>query len=90
MFEDGLFGGLFDFNNDGELDAVERATEFGAFMDLVGEDEDDDSSDSDIADDPEDILQNAGIDTFDFDFMDYDEKLEALEDAGLDPDDFDL
>lgn len=90
MFEDGLFGGIFDFNNDGELDAVERATEFGAFMDLVGEDEDDDSSDSDIADDPEDILQNAGIDTFDFDFMDYDEKLEALEDAGLDPDDFDL
>ena len=90
MFEDGLFGGMFDFNNDGELDAVERATEFGAFMDLVGEDEDDDSSDSDIADDPENILQNAGIDTFDFDFMDYDEKLEALEDAGLDPDDFDL
>ena len=90
MFEDGLFGGLFDFNNDGELDAVERATEFGAFMDLVGEDEDDDSSDSDITDDPEDILQNAGIDTFDFEFMDYDEKLEALEDAGLDPDDFDL
>ena len=90
MFEDGLFGVMFDFNNDGELDAVERATEFGAFMDLVGEDEDDDSSDSDIADDPEDILQNAGIDTFDFDFMDYDEKLEALEDAGLDPDDFDL
>ena len=90
MFEDGLFGGMFDFNNDGELDAVERATEFGAFMDLVGEDEDDDSSDSDIADDPEDILQNAGIDTFDFDFMDYDEKLEALEDAGLDPDDFDI
>ena len=90
MFEDGLFGGMFDFNNDGELDAVERATEFGAFMDLVGVDEDDDSSASDIADDPEDILQNAGIDTFDFDFMDYDEKLEALEDAGLDPDDFDL
>ena len=90
MFEDGLFGGMFDFNNDGELDAVERATEFGAFMDLVGEDEDDDSSDSDIADDPENILQNAGIDTYDFDFMDYDEKLEALEDAGLDPDDFDL
>lgn len=90
MFEDGLFGGLFDFNNDGELDAVERAAEFGAFMDLVGENEDDDSSDSDITDDPEDILQNAGIDTFDFEFIDYDEKLEALEDAGLDPDDFDL
>lgn len=90
MFEDGLFGGMFDFNNDGELDAVERAAEFGAFMDLVSEDEDDDSSDSDIADDPENILQNAGIDTFDFDFMDYDEKLEALEDAGLDPDDFEL
>lgn len=32
----------------------------------------------------------AGIDPYDFDLMDEDEKREALEDAGLDPDDYDL
>lgn len=38
----------------------------------------------------EEQLEEAGIDTFDFEFMDDDEKLEALEDAGLDPYDFDM
>ena len=31
----GLFGGVFDFNGDGKLDAVERAAEFMAFVDLM-------------------------------------------------------
>lgn len=31
----GLFGDLFDFNGDGELDSLERATEFSAFMNLL-------------------------------------------------------
>lgn len=38
----------------------------------------------------EEQLEEAGIDTFDFECMDDDEKLEALEDAGLDPFDFDM
>ena len=38
----------------------------------------------------EEQLEQAGIDTFDFEFMDDDEKLEALEEAGLDPFDFDM
>ena len=38
----------------------------------------------------EDKLEEAGIDKFDFDFMDDNEKREALEDAGLDPWDFDM
>lgn len=31
----GIFGDLFDFNNDGKLDAFEKAAEFGAFMQMV-------------------------------------------------------
>ena len=27
----GIFGDLFDFNNDGKIDAFEKAAEFGAF-----------------------------------------------------------
>ncbi len=41
----------------------------------------------------EEQLEEAGIDIFDFEMMDDDEKieaLEALEDAGLDPFDFDM
>lgn len=38
----------------------------------------------------EEQLEEAGIDSTDFEFMDDNEKMEALEDAGLDPFDFDM
>lgn len=38
----------------------------------------------------EEQLEEAGIDSFEFEMMDDDEKIEALEDAGLDPFDFDM
>lgn len=38
----------------------------------------------------EEQLEEAGIDSFEFELMDDDEKIEALEDAGLDPFDFDM
>ncbi len=38
----------------------------------------------------EEQLEEAGIDSFEFEMMDDDEKIEALEDAGLDPLDFDI
>lgn len=38
----------------------------------------------------EEQLEEAGIDTFDFECMDDEEKFEALEEAGLDPFDFDM
>lgn len=38
----------------------------------------------------EEQLEEAGIDTFDFECMNDDEKMEALEEAGLDPFDFDM
>ena len=40
----GFFGGLFDFNNDGELDVFEQAADFAAFMDLTSSSEDEDDS----------------------------------------------
>lgn len=43
-----------------------------------------------LSTDQEEQLEEAGIDTFDFELMDDDEKREALEDAGLDPFDFDM
>lgn len=38
----------------------------------------------------EDDLSLAGLDATDLEYMDADERREALEDAGLDPDDYDF
>ena len=37
----GIFGGLFDFNGDGELDAFERAMEFQLMEELEREENED-------------------------------------------------
>ena len=73
----GIFGDLFDFNNDGKLDTIEKAAEFGAFMQMI---------DSDKSDE----LTSAGLDPQELSDMGYFERREALEDAGLDPDDYDF
>ena len=70
-----LFGDLFDFNNDGKLDSFEKATEFGAFMNMV-----------DSCQKEELIL--SGLDIDELDLMDSNERRKALEDAGLNPDDY--
>ena len=75
--------------------------DFGDDQEAIGEEEydntdgsDDDELKPDIADtdlmskDQIWELGRAGIDLFEFDLMDNDERIEALEDAGLDPDDF--
>lgn len=38
----------------------------------------------------DEALSSVGLDRFDLEMMDDDERAEALEDAGLDPDDFDF
>lgn len=41
----GIFGNMFDFNGDGKLDALEQAMDFGLFvhmMDELNQDEDND------------------------------------------------
>ena len=43
----GLFGDLFDFNNDGKLDAFEKAAEFGAFKQMIESKKSDEKDDED-------------------------------------------
>lgn len=81
----GFFGGLFDFNHDGELDPMERAMDFMAFDEMM-KDLDGSSEDEDLVDE----IESAGLDYDELSFMDEDERREALEDAGLDPDDYDF
>lgn len=81
MFDKGFFGGLFDFNNDGKLDTFEQAADFGMFMHMMAESEKQEKADE---------ISAAGLDLDELEFMDDDERREAMEDAGLDPDDFDF
>ena len=82
MFNDkGFFNGLFDLNNDGKLDAFERAADFAAFQELTSNDEDADELDE---------ISAAGLDYDDLEFMDEDERNDLLEEAGLDPEDYDF
>lgn len=78
------FDEMFDFNNDGELDSLERAVQYQFMNDMLQGDHG--SSDYDDAD----VFGNAGIDYNELEMMDPDERREALEDAGLDPDDYDF
>lgn len=45
MFEDGIFGGLFDLDGDGKLNAFEQGLEFIAISELMEENENLDSDD---------------------------------------------
>ena len=49
MFDDGIFGGLFDLDGDGKLDPFEQTLEFMAISELMKEDEE--NSDFDFDDD---------------------------------------
>ena len=42
----GIFGNLFDFNRDGKLDPLEQAMDFGLFVQMMEElDQEDETSD---------------------------------------------
>jgi len=56
-----IFGNLFDFNGDGNLDALEQGAEFGFFMQML-----------DAA--KQDELTNAGINPQDLEAMGYSER----------------
>ena len=80
----GFFGDLYDFNGDGELDAIERTHDFMAFNELmIG---------AEKAENEEKVseLEDAGLDYDELWYMDDEERREKIEDAGLDPDDFDF
>ena len=82
MFD--LFGGLFDFNNDGHIDTFERVAEIAIVTSVL-----DDSQDSENEDEMTE-LELSGLVSEELEFMDEDERREVLEDAGLDPDEFDF
>ncbi len=80
----GGVGDVFDFNGDGRLDGAE----FGIAMEILSEEDSDEYEDEDELDDEDDELEAAGLDRFDLEMMDEDERREALEDAGFDPDEY--
>ena len=85
------FDRMFDWNDDGKLDSFEQANQFEFEQRMLEEDSVDDDEDDDEDDDCYYLdLDLAGVDRFDLEMMDEDERREALEDAGLDPGDYDF
>lgn len=78
-----LYDSDFDFDGDGKLNAYE----YSVMDDVVFGHEDTETSE---VDELEDELSLAGLDATELEYMDADERREALEDAGLDPDDYDF
>ena len=54
MAEKGIFGGIFDFNRDGDMDAFERAAEFGFLQEMINDDDDNDDFYDNLDDDYDD------------------------------------
>lgn len=75
-----FFGGLFDFNYDGNMSAFERTAEFSFLHEMLNEDNEGDRTE----------LELSGLDPDELEFMDAEERREALEEAGLDPDEYDF
>lgn len=73
----GLFGNLFDFNNNGKLDPFEKAAEFGILMHMI------DSA-------KKDELAAAGLNPQELSDMGDFERRNAIINAGLDPDNYDF
>ena len=86
----GLFGGLFDFNHDGNMSTLERMAEFHFLNSMTQKREgsvlDDEYDDEEIRE----ILEAEGLDPEELENMDEEERRVVLEKAGLDPDDFDF
>ncbi len=76
------FGGLFDADGDGSLDAGETA--FGLMM------MDDELTDDGAEEEDSELELATGYSRDDLELMDAEERAEILEDAGYEPDDFDF
>ena len=76
------FGGLFDLDGDGSLDADE--TVFGLMM------MDDELTDESAEEEDSELELMTGYSRDDLEFMDSEERAEILEEAGYEPDDFDF
>ena len=76
------FGGLFDVDGDGSLDADETA--FGLMM------MDDALTDESAEEEDSELELATGYSRDDLELMDAEERAEILEEAGYEPDDFDF
>lgn len=76
------FGGLFDADGDGSLDAGEAA--LGLMM------MDDTLTDEGAEEEDSELELATGYSRDDLELMDAEERAEILEDAGFEPDDFDF
>lgn len=47
MFDKGFFGGLFDFDGDGKLDTFEKAADFGMFIKMMEDIDNEEKEDDD-------------------------------------------
>lgn len=72
----GLFGGLFDFDDDGRTNTFERASEFAFLSEMESEERTE--------------LELSGLDPDELEYMDTDERRTVLEEAGLNPDEYDF
>ncbi len=63
----GIFGNLFDFDGDGELNSFEQAAEFATFASMMDEDLNEDGE-FDDEDDEFDDEEDGGLDPDDYDF----------------------
>ena len=72
----GLFGVMFDYDRDGDLDAFERACEL-AFLEELDKVE-------------KTEFELSGLDAEELEFMDPEERRCVLEEAGLNPDEYDF
>ena len=77
----GIFGGMFDFNNDGEMSFGERAAEFAFIQHLMDEEEKEKSRSN---------IECEGLDYDELSMMDEFERNQVLESEGLHPDDYDF
>ena len=75
------FDSFFDLDSDGVLNPIEQGFELDFLERQMKEDELSYETD-------EDDLELDGLDLDDLEYMDEDERREALEEAGYDPDDF--
>ena len=83
---------FFDFNDDGQVDDLDRLITLDTFFITNGEYEEgenvEEEDDSDVDNVLIEELENHDLDMDDLKYMDEDERNQAIEDAGLDPDDY--
>lgn len=105
MFDKGFFGGLFDFDGNGNLDFFEQAADMAAFATMMEEDDEDsdndsyydyddddftESSDSDFSLEDDDDFEGTGYSYNELKEMNDFDRFFAFNDVGLDVNDYDF